>query len=166
MTAEIPSTDSAYGRWESAVAGLAQHYGYASSGSTSCTAAAAPAPAPTQPTVQLSVTGTNTLQITTTFAQGSAPLSTLTVYDNSTVITTQAIDGSTTYSFSYTPSGDGDHVIKAVVTDSGGNSAQAQTTVSVSSTGSTGSGTTPPGGTSGGTTGGGAGALLEPRRHR
>jgi membrane peptidoglycan carboxypeptidase len=142
MTAEIPANDPSYSRWEAGVAPLAARYGYASSQSTTCTAVSTTAAAQTtDPSVIINVTaGTGgSYTIAATVTAGSNPPTQLEFYDNSQSIATEPISGSTTYSFSYTPSGAGSHVIKAIVTDSAGNTGEDDTTITVAS-----SGTSPP----------------------
>ncbi|HUC87293.1 MAG TPA: transglycosylase domain-containing protein, partial [Candidatus Saccharimonadales bacterium] len=136
MTAEIPSTDPSYDNWETGVEPLAARYGYSSSPDSSCTAIGTAAQS-SQPSVQLSVTGadTDTLNITATVTSGSAPANQLTIYDNDQAIATPTINGSITYSFSYNPATNGSHVIKAVVSDSSGNTAQNEYTITVANAG-------------------------------
>lgn len=117
---------------------MAGRFGFSSDPNSTCTASGVASTTQTQPTVQLSVTGagTSTLEITATVVSGTTPANQLTIYDDDQAIATPTINGSTTYSFSYNPATDGSHTIKAVVSDSSGNTGQNSYTVTVAGTGS------------------------------
>jgi membrane peptidoglycan carboxypeptidase len=134
--AEIPATDPMYNNWEPPVAALASSMGYASGGAI-----------PTQnddvhhcddvkPTVSVSAVGNGPLHITAVVSSGTFPANNLTILFDDQVISTQAINGSTTYSFDYVPTSNGSHTIKATVTDAGLYSGSDETTVNVSNAGS------------------------------
>lgn len=138
--AEIPPSDPAYGRWEAAVAGLAASLGYNSGGGSiptdndnvhNCS--------DIKPTVTLSSSGNNPLSITATVTSGTFTANSLTIYFDDQVISTQTINGNTVYTFSYVPTANGSHTIKAVVSDTGLYSASDDKTVTTSGIGGGGS---------------------------
>ena len=137
MHAEIPSTDPEYALWEPPVAALAKSLGYNSAGGSAPTASdTTHSCSDTKPTVNVSSTGTGPLQITATVTSGTFTANQLTISFDGQVISTQAINGSTTYTFSYDPTSNGSHTIQATVTDSGLYSADDTTTVDVTTAGS------------------------------
>ncbi|HUC20776.1 MAG TPA: transglycosylase domain-containing protein [Candidatus Polarisedimenticolaceae bacterium] len=134
--AEIASTDEAYTRWQTPVAALARSLGYSSGGGAiptekdnlhSCS--------DTKPAVNVSVSGNSTLVITANVTSGTHTANALTFYFDDQIISTQAINGSTSYSFSYDAPASGSHTIKAVVTDVALYSGQDETTVNTVATG-------------------------------
>lgn len=136
--AEIPSTDPEYVLWEPPVAALARSLGYNSNGgSAPTTNDSVHSCNDTKPSVQVSATGTGPLQITATVTSGTFPANQLTISFDDQVISTQTINGSTSYTFSYSPTSNGSHTIKASVTDTGLYSAENDTTVNVTTAGVT-----------------------------
>jgi len=139
MHAEIPSTDPEYVLWEPPVAALARSLGYTSGGGSAPTASdSVHQCSDTKPSVQVTATGTGPLQITADVTSGTFPANQLTISFDDQVISTQAINGSTSYTFTYSPTANGSHTIKANVTDTGLYSADDSTTVNVTTAGATG----------------------------
>ncbi len=145
--AEIPSTDAAYARWQAPIAALAQRLGFASGVGAiptqkddihNCSDA--------KPTVDVSATGSSTLQITVNVSSGTHPANGLTVYFDDQVISTQGLNGSTSYTFSYNAPSAGSHTIKAVATDTALYSGQDETTVTTVAGGGGFVGLSPPNG--------------------
>ena len=127
---EIPATDPLYRNWAGPVASLAQRIGYASGGGViptqnddvhKCS--------DTKPTVQVSADGSSKLKITANVSSGTHTANKLTIYFDDQVISTQNINGSTNYSFDYTPTSSGSHTIRAVVTDTAMYSGSDETTI-------------------------------------
>ncbi len=127
--AEIPATDPAYPRWEAGVAGLARSMGYTSGGSLPTEQDTVHNCSDAKPTVNLTVAGTSSLSISVNVISGTFPANSLTVYYDDQVISTQAINGSTTYTFIYQAPSAGSHTIKAVASDTGLYSGQDETTI-------------------------------------
>jgi membrane peptidoglycan carboxypeptidase len=138
MNAEIPSNDPSYSRWEPPVEALAQRLGVLTGGTDACSSSATTSTT-TQPsaapTVQLSVTGSGPVDINATVTSGAYPATQLTLYDDDQIISTQAINGSTTYSMSYSPTTTGYHTFKAVVTDSQGTTGEDEAVANITAAG-------------------------------
>lgn len=140
MRAEIPDTDPSYSRWEPPVAALAARFGYSSGGGSTCNRTTAAPPTSTNPSVALSVTGSGPFQIVATVTPGTNPINQISLYDDDQLISSGTPNTDNTYSLSYTPTAPGSHTIKAVATDSQGNTGQTDTVVTYSGTGTTGGG--------------------------
>lgn len=120
MVAEIPPSDPAFGRWQPPVAALAAKLGY--SGGTlpsgnddvhSCS--------DTKPTVQLTVShkGGGVYEVKSVVDSGTFTANKLEIFLDDQIISTQTINGDTTYTFNHPVTSNGTHFFKAVVTDSG-----------------------------------------------
>ncbi|HEX7259808.1 MAG TPA: penicillin-binding transpeptidase domain-containing protein, partial [Candidatus Saccharimonadia bacterium] len=134
--AEIPTTDPAYPRWQAPIAALAQRLGYASGvGSIPTERDTLHNCSDVKPSVNVSASGTSTLLITANVTSGTHTANSLTVYFDDQVISTQAINGSTNYSFAYNAPSSGSHTVRAVVTDTALYSGQDETTVTTTASG-------------------------------
>lgn len=150
--AELSPSDPAYPRWEAAVAALARSLGFEAGGALPTENDNVHRCDDVKPAVQISATPLNGTQGTYTIkavvSSGTFTANKLTIYNDDQVISTQDINGSTTYQFDY-PVPAGSHTIKAVVTDTGYYSGQDETTVT--SVGASSGGTSPSSGFQGNT---------------
>lgn len=128
--AEISAADPLYSHWQPPVAALASRLGYSSGGGSIPTDSdTVHSCSDTKPSVAVSATGSNPLHITGNVTSGTFPANKLTVYFDDQVISTQSINGNTSYAFDYAPTSGGSHTIKAIVSDAGLYTAEGDTTV-------------------------------------
>lgn len=121
MTAEIPSTDPAYSRWQAPVSALAAGLGYSSGGGLPNEKDNVHNCSDSKPSVSVTVSPSSgsTFTVTANVASGTFPANKLIFYVNGNEITTQNIGGSGSYSISNSPGGTGTVRYSARVYDSG-----------------------------------------------
>lgn len=119
--AEIPSNDPAYSRWEPPVAALAKRLGYKSGGNLPTEKDNVHSCSDAKPAVDLDADelGAGSYRVTADVDSGTFTANKLDIYLDDQIISTQTINGNTTYSFNHTITQNGGHRFKAVVTDSG-----------------------------------------------
>lgn len=137
IAAEVPPSDPQYRNWQPPVAALARTLGYAGGGIIPTEKDDVHKCSDVKPTVSISATGAGPIQISVNAVQGTHQLKTLTVYLNDQVISTQAIGGSTSYTFENAPP-PGSYTLRAVVTDAALYNGSGESTVTVASGGSAG----------------------------
>ncbi len=143
MRAEVPTSDPQFKKWDPPIQALARSLGFAAGGSIPSEADDIHKCSDVKPTVDISTKGSNPLAITVKVTSGTHLANSLTVYLDDQIISTQGINGSTTYTFDYTIPTAGSHTIKAVATDSALYSGSDETTVTVSGPGGPGGGDFP-----------------------
>ena len=143
MRAEVPPSDPQFKRWDPPIQALARSLGFAAGGSVPTETDDVHRCSDVKPTVELSTKGNNPLAITAKVTSGTHLANNLTVYLNDQIISTQGINGSTTYTFDYTIPNAGSYTIRAVVTDSALYSGSDEKTVTVSGPGGPGGGDFP-----------------------
>lgn len=134
MTAEIPSTDPSFPRWNPPVQALAATLGYSRGGSIPSEKDDVHQCGDPQPVVSVTASPStgSTFTITANTTQGKFPISQVAFYMDGNAISTQGGSGPT-FSTTVTPNA-GNHTFSAVVTDSGYYTGTSNT-VSVSATG-------------------------------
>ena len=133
ITAEVPPSDPQYRNWQPPVAALARTLGQ-SGGAIPTEKDTLHNCSDVKPSVQVTATGAGPIQITANVTSGTHAAKTLTIYLNDQVISTQSINGSTSYSFSHSPP-PGSYTLKADVVDAALYSASNETTVTVTASG-------------------------------
>ncbi|HSX41589.1 MAG TPA: transglycosylase domain-containing protein [Candidatus Saccharimonadales bacterium] len=144
MHAELAPTDPSYSRWEAPIAALAKTLGYDAGGALPTDNDDVHHCDDIKPTVKVKSTDSSpsgTFSIKADVTSGTFPANNLTIYSDDQVISTQAISGSTSYSFEYAAPA-GSHTIKAVVTDTGLYSGDDETTLTSTGASSGGAGGT------------------------
>lgn len=136
--AEIPPSDPAYGRWEPPVQALAARLGYREGGNLPTESDDAHSCSDTKPAVNLTTNsqGGGTYKVKTVVTSGTFTANKLEVFLDDQIISTQTINGSTTYEFNHTITANGGHQFKAVVTDAGYYQATDVDSVTVTDAGS------------------------------
>lgn len=143
IRAEVPTTDPQFRRWDPPVQNLAKTLGYTGGGSIPTDSDDVHRCSDIKPTAEISSVGSGPLAITVRVTSGTHLANNLTVYLDDQIISTQGINGSTTYTFDYSPTSNGSHTLKAVVTDAALYSGSDETTVTVSGSGGPGGGDFP-----------------------
>jgi len=139
MTAEIPSTDPSFKRWNPPVAALARSLGYSSGGSLPTDKDDVHQCGDTPPSISISATatGAGTVTVTANIVGGRFPVNRVDFYRNGGVISSQAIGAGGAVTISDSP-GSGVHGYFAKVYDAGLYNAQSNS-VSVNSSRGSGS---------------------------
>ncbi len=137
MTAEIPTNDPSFNRWNPPVAALARSLGYSSGGSVPTEKDDVHQCGDTQPSISISATANGTtVDVTANIVGGKFPLNRVEFYRDGSQISSQAVGAGGAVTISDTP-GTGTHSYYAKVYDSGLYSAQSNSVaVSVNSSSS------------------------------
>jgi hypothetical protein len=143
IAAEIPPSDPAFFRWNGPVQALANSMGYSAGGNLPTESDTLHQCSDIKPNVNLSVTGHGPITVKANVTSGTHTANKLTIYFDDQIISTQAINGSTTYEFDYSPTTTGSHTVKAVVQDAALYSDTDETTVSITGSGGSGDGPFP-----------------------
>lgn len=136
--AEIPPSDLAYVRWDPPVQELARKLGYKEGGNLPTDSDDLHKCDDVRPKVDLTVTGldSDSFRVKAQVTSGTHTANKLEIFLDNQIISTQTINGSTSYQFDHTIGENGNHTFKAVVTDSALYSAEDSDSVSVSGGGS------------------------------
>lgn len=135
MTAEIPSNDPSFNRWNPPVAALARSLGYSSGGSIPTDKDDVHQCGDSQPSISVNATANgSTVTVTANIVGGRFPLNRVEFYRDGSQISSQGVGGGGSVSITDTP-GNGVHSYYAKVYDSGLYSAQSNS-VAVSVNGS------------------------------
>ncbi len=131
VRAEIPSTDPLYMNWQRPVAALAATLGYSSGGSIPTTDDDSHSCDDAKPTVSVTASGDGPIHIAVSVTSGKFTANKLDIKLDDQIISTQAINGTTTYEFDYANAQPGSHTITGVATDTGYYTGSGETTINV-----------------------------------
>ncbi len=147
--AEIPSTDPSYPRWEPPVEDLARRLGFQEGGTLPTEHDDVHKCSDVKPTINVSVQdfGLGYEEITAQVGSGTFIANKLDISVDDQIVSTQSVNGGANYSFGY-HAGNGGHLVKATVTDSGYYQNSDSQNITVSGSG-TFAGVAPSGGHSG-----------------
>lgn len=136
--AEIPANDPAYGRWEPPVQALAATLGYKQGGNLPTDSDDVHHCGDSKPQVSLTATslGGGTYHLKAVVTSGTFTANALEIRLDDQIISTQQINGSTSYEFDNTIDNNGGHTYKATVTDTALYQGEDSETVTVTDAGS------------------------------
>lgn len=140
MHAEIPYTDPAFSRWEGPVQGLARSLGYQGGGTLPTESDDRHRCEDQKPSVDITVTRRgitgSRYRVKAVVTSGTFTANKLEIFLDNQIISTQTINGTTTYEFDHVVQSTGDHMFKAKVLDTGYYEAEDSTSVVVKEVGS------------------------------
>lgn len=121
LTAEIPSTDISYPRWQAPINGLAASLGFTGGASIPSEKSTMHSCSDVKPTVSILVAPSSgsSFIVGAAVISGTNPANKLTYYVNDQELTSQQINGSGTYPLTITPGIEGPIKIQVKVTDAG-----------------------------------------------